>query len=278
MSAGLAFVAGCCGLLAAVDLFSLASGALPGVSRRVRPLLRVGDDGRDPGVAERRRLLVVGAVLAFAAATFALGPIAGVAAGAAGPFAVSRLLEARRQRWRRRLDTGAAAAALALADAIRGGHSLHGALLSAAPSMGGAAGTELRRCSLELQLGAPVDEALERLRARAASRRYDTLVAACLLQRRAGGDLAALLRECARSFEDEERLLGDARAATAQARFTGLVVVMLPLGGAFLAELARPGVVASLAASALTAWLAGLALALQLAAAFWIRRLGRVRA
>jgi tight adherence protein B len=142
----------------------------------------------------------------------------------------------------------------------------------------GAAGVELRRCAAELELGLPVDEALERLRAKAGSRRYDTLVAACLLQRRAGGDLALLLRDCARSFEDEARLLGDARAATAQARFTGLVVVLLPLGGALLAELARPGLLAALAGSPMTAWLTGLALALQLAAAVWIRRLASVRA
>ena len=45
-----------------------------------------------------------------------------------------------------------------------------------------------------------------------------------------------------------------------------------------MAELGSPGFVASLAGSFLTAWLAGLALALQVAAAILIRRLGRVRA
>ena len=55
------------------------------------------------------------------------------------------------------------------------------------------------------------------------------IVAGALMQRRAGGDLAQLLRSAARSFEDEARLLGEVRAATAQARFTGTVVVLLPL-------------------------------------------------
>ena len=57
------------------------------------------------------------------------------------------------------------------------------------------------------------------------------------------------------------------RAATAQARFTGLLVVLLPLGGALLAELASPGYLRGLAGSFLTLWLAGLALALQVVAA-----------
>jgi hypothetical protein len=55
-------------------------------------------------------------------------------------------------------------------------------------------------------------------------------------------------------------------------------VVLLPLGGALLAELASPGYLSGLAGSFLTAWLAGLALAMQLLAAVLIRRLGRVRA
>ena len=82
------------------------------------------------------------------------------------------------------------------------------------------------------------------MRARVRSPRLDTVVAACLLQRRAGGDLARLLRESARSMEEQSRLEGELRAATAQARFTGLLVVALPLGGALLAELASPGCLA----------------------------------
>ena len=78
-------------------------------------------------------------------------------------------------------------------------------------------------------------------------------------------------------YEDHARLEHDARAATAQARFTGLIVVLLPLGGALLAELASPGYVARLAGSFLTAWLGGMALAMQAVAAVLIRRLGRVR-
>jgi tight adherence protein B len=54
--------------------------------------------------------------------------------------------------------------------------------------------------------------------------------------------------------------------------------VLLPLGAAALAELASPGYLLSLAGSFLTAWLAGIALALELVAAVLIRRLGRVRA
>jgi tight adherence protein B len=115
------------------------------------------------------------------------------------------------------------------------------------------------------------------MRARSSSAAVDTLVAACLVQQRAGGDLAQLLRDCARTLEEQWRLERDVGAATAQARFTGLLVVLLPLGGALLAELADPGFLVGLGSSFLTAWLVGLALVLQLAAAVLIRRIARVR-
>jgi tight adherence protein B len=102
-------------------------------------------------------------------------------------------------------------------------------------------------------------------------------VVACLPQRRAGGDLARLLRDSARALEDQARLEAEVRSATAQARFTALIVVLMPLGGALLAELASPGWFAGLWSSFLTAWLVGIALTLQILAAVLMNRLGQVR-
>ena len=166
---------------------------------------------------------------------------------------------------------------MALADALAGGHSLRGALAETAQAVPGPAGHELRRVVAELAAGAATDEALEALRARVPSARLDAVVAACLVQRRAGGDLARLLRECAEAFGDQARLEDEVRSATAQARFTGVVVVLLPVGGAMLAELASPGFITGLWSSFLTAWLVGIALVLQIVAAVAIHRLGRVR-
>jgi tight adherence protein B len=239
---------------------------------------RVGREGRDPGALERRRLLVAAGAAGLVVGYVVFGPGLGLALGAGAPWVASRALRARRERHRRSVDAGAAAVATALADALAGGHSLRGAIAEAGRGgVPGAAGRELRRLAGELALGSRTDDALEAFRARVGSQRIDTLVAACLLQRRAGGDLARLLRDCAHAFEDHARVLDEARTATAQARFTGVVVVLLPLGGALLAELASPGYLRGLAGSFLTLWLGGLALGLQVVAAVLIRRLARVR-
>jgi tight adherence protein B len=240
-------------------------------------LLRPGREGREPGASERRRLLVAAALAGALLGTFVAGPALGLGAATAAPIAVGRVLRSRRRRYRRAVADGAAQIATVLADALGGGHSVRGAIIETAPALEGPPGQELRRAAAELAIGARTEDVLEALRRRSSSHEIDTVVAGVLLQRRAGGDLARLLRDAARAFEDQTRLRGEVRAATAQARFTGLVVVLLPLGGALLAELASPGFLRGLADGFLTAWLVGLALVMQIAAAVAIRRLGRVR-
>ncbi|MEX2023688.1 MAG: type II secretion system F family protein, partial [Thermoleophilaceae bacterium] len=230
---------------------------------------------RDPGGALRRQLRAAGAVAALAAGRVLAGPLAGAALGAAGPWAVARVLRARREHYRRAADAGAGTAATAVADALAAGHSLRGAVLEAAHGLDGQIGHELRRAAAELAAGAPTAAALEALAARTGSRRLGVVAAACLVSRASGGDLARLLRECAAGFADEARLEQEARVATSQARFTGLIVALMPLGGALLAELASPGFAARLLSSPATAWLVVLAAGMQVAAAVLIRRLAR---
>jgi tight adherence protein B len=132
------------------------------------------------------------------------------------------------------------------------------------------------RVRAELSLGASTREALEGLRRRAGSARVDSFVAALLSQRLAGGDLAGLLRRFALAAADRDRAEADARSATAQARFTGLLVVSMPVGAALLAELLGPGFVGGLLSNPASATLLALAGAVQLAGFAAIRRLSRV--
>lgn len=283
--AALAFAAGTLGAAAAL---SLAREALPAAmartSRLVRiasaatdALLRLGREGREPGALERRQLLVSGAVATFSVGALLAGPLAGAALALGAPVAVSRALRARRLAYRQAVERDAPAIATAIADGLSAGGSLRRALVDAPATLGGAGGAELRRLSAELAAGQPTQAALEGLRQRCMSPAVDAIVAAALVQRRSGGNLGVLLRRLARSFEDQRRLADEVRVATAQARFTGLLVVVLPLGGGLLAELASPGLVAAIAGSVLTAWLLALAVGLQVVAAILIRRLGRVR-
>ena len=83
-------------------------------------------------------------------------------------------------------------------------------------------------------------------------------------------DAAGLLDEL------RDRVAEDAKSATAQARFTGLLVVAMPTGGAIFAELVQPDFLAKLLASPAAAILLALAAGLQAIGFVAIRRISRV--
>jgi tight adherence protein B len=242
------------------------------VGRLLRPLHAAGD-GHAPTGPENRRLAFVGVGVLMAAGWMVAGPVAGCLLGAAGPWAAQLSVRSRRRRWQAAMVAGAPPTARALADALAGGHSLRGAVEEAAGGIEGAAGAQLRHAASALALGEPTGAVIEQLRRRAADPAWDTLAAAILLQRRAGGDLAALLRDLAGTLEDQQRVEADARGATVQARFTGFVVALLPAGVAVLALLARPQVLVGVARSPPAVALSILALVLIVLGLLAIRRI-----
>jgi tight adherence protein B len=249
------------------------------VGRWGAPLRAARSEGRAPTVPERRRLAVVGALALLAAGWLVAGPLIGAASATSGPIAVRRLVRARRERWRADLARGAPDAARALADALSGGHAIRGAFAAAVDGgVPGAAGRELAVAAHALSLGAGTEDVLERLRRRAGDPGWDTIVAAVLLQREAGGDLARLLRAIAARLEEAARVEADARSATAQARFTAWLVAVLPAGAAVLAELAHPGYVSALLRAPLAPLMVGVAAVLQVVAWVAIRRIARMGA
>ena len=140
----------------------------------------------------------------------------------------------------------------------------------------GRSGASSRASGADLELGATTDAALAAFRERAASRRIDLLVAAIRLQRRSGGNLAALLRGVAAALEDQARLEADARTETAQARFTSTVVLAMPFCLIGLYEVVSPGTLGRITGSSLGVWLIGAAVAFQGMGAMLVRRLARV--
>jgi len=277
-SALLAAAAGALGVAGAWEALAAIEGAAVAraVARVLAPLRAAAREGRAPTAPERRRLALVGAGTLLAAGWLVAGPLVGLAGAAGGPWLVGRIVRARRERWRAELARGAPAAARAMADALAGGHAIRGAVAVAARGrIRGPAEAELRAAARALALGEPTETVLERLRRRAADPAWDTIIAAILLQREAGGDLASLLRATAAAQEEAERVEADARTASAQARFTAWLVTLLPLGAAVVAELASPGYVRALLSRPVTALALGVAVACQAAAFALVRRIAR---
>jgi tight adherence protein B len=240
------------------------------------PLRRAGEEGYLPSTRERRRLAAVGAGAALLAGWFLAGVAAAVPLAVAGPALAGWAVSNRRRRYRRAVERALPEVAAAVADSLAAGRSLRASLPAAASSVDGPAAVELARLGAELDLGGPTVETVEGWRRRMRSPRIDAFAAALVSQRRAGGDLAGLLRRFAAGAAARDRAAADARSATAQARFTGLLVVAMPGGGALFAELIQPGFLVKMLSAPAAAILLALAAALQAAGFFAIRRFARV--
>lgn len=254
--------------------------ASPAAARWLRlalePLRRAEREGYAPSALERRRLVVLGTGAAALGGWFLGGLTLALPLAVAGPAAVGWAIASRRRRYRRAVERSLPEIATAIADSLSAGRSLRASLPAAVASLDGPPARELARLGAELDLGGPTAAVVEAWRRRLGSERVDAFVAALLSQRLAGGDLAGLLRSFAAGAAERERVAEDARSATAQARFTGLLVVAMPTGGALLAELLQPGFLAGLVASPPAAVLLAVAAALQIAGFVAIRRFSQV--
>jgi Flp pilus assembly protein TadB len=240
------------------------------------PLRRAAAEGYAPSTVERRRLAALATGAAILGGWFLGGFALALPLSVGAPAAMGWAIGARRRRYRRAVERSLPEVATAIADSLSAGRSLRASFPAAVASLDGPPAIELSRLAAELDLGAPTVAAVQGWRRRMRSERIDAFATALLSQRLAGGDLAGLLRRFAAGAAERERVAEDARSATAQARFTGLLVVAMPTGGALFAELLQPGFLATLLASPPAAVLLALAASLQVVGFFAIRRFSQV--
>jgi tight adherence protein B len=254
--------------------------ATPAIAEWLRaalePFERIAREGYSPSLPERRRLAALGTLAATAAGWFLAGFTMALPLAIAGPSLAAWAIKWRRDRYRRAVERALPDVATAIADSLSAGRSLRASLPAAATSLDGPPTVELAQLGAELEMGASTADAVSAWRRRMRSARVDAFAAALLSQRLTGGDLAGLLRRFAEGAAERDRVEEDARAATAQARFTGLLVVAMPSGGALLAELLQPGFLVEVLTGPGSAILIAFAAALQLAGFAAIRRLSRV--
>jgi len=153
-----------------------------------------------------------------------------------------------RQRWTlaARIEAQLPETISLIASALSAGGTLFQALEAASRDTPAPLGPLLREAVGRAELVRTVEESLRDLRDQVGSRDLDDLVAALAIQRATGGDLARLLREAVTFLREEQRLRADARALSAQARYSAQIIGVLPFA-LFLAFSAFfPGFVAPL--------------------------------
>jgi tight adherence protein B len=127
-----------------------------------------------------------------------------------------------------------------VARAMRTGHAFSVSLEMLHKEYAAPLGSEFRRTFEEQNLGLPLDVALERLGTRMPLTDVKFFVSSVLLQKRTGGNLAALLDNLAYLIRERFKLRGRIRAISAHGRISGLVLSMIPLAVAILMFYTNP--------------------------------------
>jgi tight adherence protein B len=116
-----------------------------------------------------------------------------------------------------------------VANSLRTGYSFMQAVEMVSREMAPPISVEFARILKEMNLGIPTEEALNNMAKRVDSDDLDLVITAVLIQRQVGGNLAEVLDNIANTIRTRIRLKGELKALTAQGRFSGIIVGLLPL-------------------------------------------------
>ncbi|MFL5797233.1 MAG: type II secretion system F family protein [Actinomycetota bacterium] len=249
-------------------------GASPrvGVRERIRTL---------PGSRRARRparpvvTTLAGVGLGVVAGLALAGPVGAVAGAAIGVW-VPRWRRARRSERRFELIEGQLADSMdGIAAALRAGMSPSQAVAFAADEGSPPLSDSLRAVVQRESLGMSFDESLDVLARQEPGDDVRLAVAVLQLQHRVGGDAPVILDDAVRTLRQRVAAAGELRSLTAQARLSGTILGLLPIGFfLFMSVISRHDVTAALS-TPLGLISAALGLALDGSAFLWIRHLLR---
>lgn len=156
------------------------------------------------------------------------------------------LVAQKRSALRRELENSLGDIVTVAAGALRAGYSFLQAIDILASETKGRMGDEFKRMLRELSLGVGVEEALTHAALRVASTDFDLIVAAVLVQRQVGGNLAEVLDITGETIRERIRIKGEVRTLTAQGRMSLWIFTLLTPGIAAALFLMNPGYISTL--------------------------------
>jgi tight adherence protein B len=260
------------GLLALAGFFAERAFA---ITRSHRTVIDLGAPPPDrPSWSPRRSLvLAVGFLLALLLA----GPLVGIV-GAGGIALTHHAVQRHRRSGRRhRAAEQIADAVSALAAGLRSGLSLPQAFAYARDEADEPLRGELAILVDAIATGTPVAEALADWAAAQGSEDALLIAGVLDLHRRSGGDLPIVLDGLVSTLRERRAAHREVRALTAQARLSGVILGMLPIGFfAFLLLTSRKEILDAIG-TPLGSTALGIGLGLEVLAFIWIRHLLEVR-
>jgi tight adherence protein B len=121
-----------------------------------------------------------------------------------------------------------------MVNGLRAGYSTMQALEAISKELPPPVCDEFRRVVQEMQIGIPMEVALDNLLRRIPSPDLDFVITAINVQREVGGNLSEILDSISFTIRERVRIKGEVRVLTSQVRASGAVLSLIPLGLACL--------------------------------------------
>jgi tight adherence protein B len=135
---------------------------------------------------------------------------------------------------------------------------------------------EFNRALIETRLGMPVEDALEGIGTRMASKDFSWIVMAIRIQREVGGNLAEILTTVAATIRERERIRRQVQGLSAEGRLSAWILGVLPPLLATYLIIVRPSYVKPLFTDPIGISLLVLMVVLMIAGVVWLSRLVKV--
>lgn len=161
--------------------------------------------------------------------------------------------------------------------ALRAGHSLSSALQMAGAEMPDPSGEEFQQAFDEINFGISAQDALQNLAKRVPSTDLGFFVVAVLIQRESGGNLSEILGNISAIIRERLKLFGKVRALSAEGRFSGLVLSLLPFFTGFMLYLIDRDFMSLLWVDENGRFFLKLGLVFIVLGGVWMRRIVRIR-
>ena len=129
---------------------------------------------------------------------------------------------------------------ITIAASLKAGHSFRQGIQAVVDEGADPAAKEFRRVMTETQLGKPMDDALNDMAERIASKNLSFVITAVTIQRQIGGSLAGLFDMVADTVRQRQQFMRKVKGLTAMGRMSAYVLVALPIFIAIVVTLMNP--------------------------------------
>ena len=127
-----------------------------------------------------------------------------------------------------------------IANALRAGFSFMQALDHIANEMDDPVRSEVQRVVRDVNIGVPLEVALDNMTQRINSPDFNLVAAAVLIQRQVGGNLAQILDTISETINERIRMRREVSALTSQGRMSGMILSGLPIALAIILQIISP--------------------------------------